>query len=220
MKNLFGINSKFIEFMNTLADVAVLNFCFLIGCIPILTVGTSTIAAFSVALKIYDSRDNHVFRQFRKAYAGNLKNGITLTVFGGFVIYCLWMDLQLFEAVEGNPIYFLIIGFTLLGIFLLHFIYIFPLEARYDSGLFTNLRNARKIGIRFFTKTLLILVLWFAEIFLFYGINDVLFVIGCVVGPMTLIMTDAGIVLPVVKELEREQKAGEDGEDFSASPEN
>ncbi len=219
MKNLFGINSKFIEFMNTLADVAVLNFCFLIGCIPVITAGTSAIAAFNVALKIYDSRDNRVFRQFWRAYKDNLKNGILLTFMFAFVIYGLWLDLQLFEAVEGNPVGFVIIAIVVSAVLLLHMIYILPLEARYDGGLMQNLKNARKIGVRFFTKTLLIVVLWAVEILLFYGINDVLFVIGCIIGPMTLIMTDAGIVLPVFKELERERRAGEDGEEFSTSPE-
>ncbi len=220
MKNLFGINSKFIEFMNTIADVAVLNFCFLIGCIPIVTAGTSIIAAFNVALKIYDARDNHVFKQFWKAYWENLKHGIPLTFFFGIIMYGLWLDFQLFEAVEGNPVYFLMIGIVVFAVMLLHMIYIFPLEARYEGSLMQNLRNARKIGVRFFTKTLLIIVLWVVEILLFYGVNDILFVIGCVIGPMTLIMTDAGIVLPVFKELEREQRAGEDGEEFNSSPEN
>ncbi len=210
MKNLFGINSKFIEFMNTIADVAVVNFCFLIGCIPIITAGTSVIAAFNVALKIYDARDNHVFKQFWKAYVQNLKHGIVLTLFFGFAAWGLWLDFQLFEAVEGNPIYFIMIGILVFFILLLHMMYIFPLEARYECPLMQNIRNARKIGVRFFTKTLLIFVLWLVEILLFYGVNDVLFVIGCVIGPMTLIMTDAGIVLPIFKELEREQRAGED----------
>jgi uncharacterized membrane protein YesL len=220
MKSLFGINSKFIEFMNTLADVAVINFCFLLGCIPVITAGTSAIAAFNVALKIYESRDTHVFKQFWKAYKDNLKNGIVLTFLFGIIIYGLWLDIQLFEAVEGNPIYFLIIGIVVFTVTLLHLIYVLPLEARYEGGLLQNLRNARKIGVRFFTKTLLVLVLWGVEILLCYGINDVLFVIGCVIGPMTLIMTDAGIVLPIFKELEREQRAGEDGEEYNASPEN
>ncbi len=220
MKNLFGINSKFIEFMNTLADVAIVNFCFLIGCIPVLTVGTSAIAAFNVAFRIYDSRDDHVFKQFWMAYKDNLKHGILLTLGFGFIIYGLWLDLQLFEAVEGNPVYFLIVAIVVFAVMLLHLIYILPLEARYEGSLLQNLRNARKIGVRFFTKTLFVIVLWAVEIFLFYGINDVLFVIGCVIGPMTLIMTDAGIVFPVFKELEREQRAGEDGDEFNVSPEN
>lgn len=220
MKNLFGINSKFIEFMNTIADVAVINFCFLIGCLPVITAGASVIAAFNVALKIYEARDTHIFKQFWKAYAENLKHGILLTLGFGVIIYGIWMDLQLFEAVEGNPMYFIIVGLVVFFVMLLHMIYIFPLEARYEGSLIQNLRNARKIGVRFFTKTLLILVLWTVEILLFYGVNDVLFVIGCLIGPMTLIMTDAGILLPVFKELEREQRAGENGEEFSVSPEN
>jgi uncharacterized membrane protein YesL len=220
MKNLFGMNSKFIEFMNTVADVAVINFCLLIGCIPVVTAGASVIAAFNAALKIYDAKDTHIFRQFWKAYVENLKHGIILTLGFGVILYGLWLDLQLFEAVEGNPVYFLIIGLIVFFVMLIHMMYIFPLEARYEGTLIQNLRNARKIGIRFFTKTLLILVLWVIEILLFYAVNDVLFVIGCLIGPMTLIMTDAGIVLPVFKELEREQRSGENGEEFSVSPEN
>lgn len=218
MKSFFSIDSKFIEFMNTLADVFVLNVCFLIGCIPIVTIGTAITAACSVGLKIYEGRENHVWKQFFMSYKENLKHGIPITLVTAVIIYALWLDMQLFNNIEGNPIYFLIVAMIVGIITLVNLIYVFPLESRYDNSLYQTLQNARKIAVRFWPRTILILVLLGVEFLLFYAVNDVLFVIGLCIGPMTMIMTICGIVEPIFSELEREQRAGEDGEDHNVSP--
>ncbi len=218
MKGFFSIDSKFIEFMNTLVDVFILNVCFLIGCIPLVTIGTSITAACSVGLKIYEGRENHVWKQFFLSYKENLKHGIPITLVTAVITYALWLDMQLFNNLENSPIYFLII-FMIVGFFtVVNLIYIFPLESRYDNSLYQTLQNARKIAVRYWPRTLLMLVLLTVEVFLFYGVNDVLFVVGLCIGPMTMIMTVCGVVLPVFEELEREQRAGEDGEEHNVSP--
>jgi len=204
---LFSYDSKFIEFMNTLVDVVVLNFLWLIGCIPIVTVGTSTIAAYSVALKIVENSEGKVFSQFWKAYKENLGHGCILTVIFAAAIYTVWISFQLFEAAEGNPIIFTIIGFVLVFFIVIHGIYIFPLEARYENKLWTALTNARRIGIRFFIKTLIIICLVGLEVWLFYGVNDILFVVGLLIGPMCIMLTISGMVMPIFRSLEKEAES-------------
>lgn len=229
MKNLFGVDSKFMDFMSTLANVFVLNICFLIGCIPVVTIGVSVTAAFNVSLKIYESRDAHVIKQFWLAYKENLKHGILLTFIFGLLIFGIIIDfIFAFPSVEGGrvldlgifelhisphddtlAIYFFIIGIIVSAVTLLHMIYVFPLEARYENTLWNAFTNARKIGIKYYGRTILIVVLLAVEIFLFYAINDVMFVIGLCIGPMIMIMTVAGIVFPVFKDIESDIATGE-----------
>ena len=201
---LFSYDSKFIEFMNTLVDVFIINLMWLIGCVPIITVGTSTIAAYTVALKIVENNEGKVFQQFWKAYKDNFLHGLVLTVLLAASVWIVWIDFQLFNAVENNPIIFTICGFVLAFFVLLHTIYIFPLEARYKNGLWRALTNARRIALRFYGRTFLIMCVVFLEILLFYSINDVLFVIGCLIGPMCIIITISGIVMPIFHKLEKE----------------
>lgn len=215
---IFSYDSKFIEFMNTLVDVVVLNFMWLLGCAPIITIGTSTIAAYSVTLKMVENRENHVARMYWKAFKENLPHGIALTIGFGLLAWSIWMDFQLFHAVSGNPVMFLIVGFLLGFIFILHVLYIFPLEARYSNTLIQAVKNAGRIAVRFYAKTLLMMVLVAVEIFLFYGVGEVLFVIGLLIGPTSVMMTVSGIVLPIFQALELEAQ-GNEGVDTGVSME-
>lgn len=229
MKDFFKLDGKFADFMTTLANVFILNICFLIGCLPVITAGTSVTAAFSVALKIYESRDAHVIKSFWKAYLENMKHGIALTFIFGLLFFGIVFDFVFaFPSQEGGrvldfgmfelqiaphddtlAVFFFTIGIIVLLVTLLHMIYVFPLEARYEDRLWNTFSNARKIGLKYFGRTILIGVLIVFETFLFYGINDILFVIGLCIGPMIIIMTDAGIVLPVFKDVESNQASGE-----------
>jgi len=206
---LFSYDSKFIEFMNTLVDIAVLNFLWLIGCIPIFTIGTSTIAAYSIALKIVDNTEGKIFSEFWKAYKENFKHGTILTILFAVAAYVVWIDLQLFEAVEGNPIIFTILAFVLIFLMVILGIYVFPLEARYENKLKIALSNAWRIGIRFFVKTLFIICIVGLEVWLFYGINDVLFIIGLIIGPICIMLTISGMVMPIFHTLEKEAQTAE-----------
>ncbi len=231
MKEFFKADGKFNDFMTTLANVFVLNLCFLVGCLPVITAGVSVTAAFNVALKIYESRDAHVIKQFFTAYVENLKHGIALTFIFGALIFGIIIDfIFAFPSEEGGrlldfgffalkieahddkfAVFFFIIGIIVTAVTLLHMIYVFPLEARYENKLWNTFTNARRIGIKYFGRTLLIGVLLVVEVFLFYGINDVLFVIGLCIGPMIMIMTVAGIVLPVFKDVESNEATDGEG---------
>ena len=48
----FRIDSPFIQMGIKITNLLILNFFWVIGCIPIITIGTSTIAAFTVTLKM------------------------------------------------------------------------------------------------------------------------------------------------------------------------
>lgn len=209
---LFSYDSKFIEFMNTLVDIVVINFLWIIGCIPIITIGTSTIAAYTLLLKIVDNAEGKIFREFWKAYKDNFKHGTILTFIFAAAVYSVWIDFQLFDAVEGNPIIFTIIGFILVFLIVIYGIYIFPLEARYENRLSVAMSNAWRIGVRFFLRTLAIVCIVGFEVWLFYGINDILFVIGLLIGPMCIMLTISGIVMPIFRTLEKEAETP-DGEE-------
>ena len=46
MGNLFGQDSFLTNFLTRIADLMVLNFLWVIGCVPIITIGTSTVALY------------------------------------------------------------------------------------------------------------------------------------------------------------------------------
>ena len=53
----FSVESPLYKFMQSLWDILKLNFMWIIFCIPIVTIGGSTIAAFSVLLRMSEDQE-------------------------------------------------------------------------------------------------------------------------------------------------------------------
>ena len=72
-------------------------------------------------------------------------------------------------------------------IVLLHLIYAFPLQARYENTIINTLRNSFSIAIRFILRTLFLLIVLSFLIGIFLWNKMIL--IGILIGPGCLILT-------------------------------
>ena len=68
MKNNRLPDAPFFRFMDVVGDVFLLNLCWVIGCLPLVTAGASTTAAFAVAGKMAAGQEYRVFADYRKAF--------------------------------------------------------------------------------------------------------------------------------------------------------
>ena len=105
----FSVDSPLYRFLNKLLDVLKLNFMWLLFSLPIVTIGASTVAAMYVALKMTDDEEGYIGKQFVKAFKENWKQGTVLWLITIVAVYAIYLDFQLFEVVEDNPIIFLIV---------------------------------------------------------------------------------------------------------------
>lgn len=209
---IFSYDSKFMGFLNTLVDVIVLNFLWTICCIPIVTIGASTIAAFSITLKMVEGTEGHIAKPFFKAFASNIKHGTVLTLLFGAVAYSAYLSYQLFWKAEGNPIFFLIACFILIFVLLWHSLYVFAIEARYANTLRNNLGNARKLFMGYIFRSIILILALAAEYFLLFfycfmnrnSFSTILLILGILIGPVCMMMTISGFILPVFKQLDCE----------------
>ena len=146
-------------------DMLKLNFMWLLFSIPIVTIGAATVAAMSVALKMADDEEGYIGRSFVRAFRENWKKGTVLWVITVIAAYAVYLDFQFFNAIEGNPILFLIIGIVSCFIIVLSLIYAYPLTARYENTLVKTIQNSFEIARRYFGRTLLIVFLLVFEFF-------------------------------------------------------
>lgn len=56
MKNIFNLDNRFFSFMSNVGDVIILNLLFIVTCLPIITIGTSVTALYSVSMKLASKR--------------------------------------------------------------------------------------------------------------------------------------------------------------------
>ena len=73
--SFFSIESPLYKFMSRLTDIIKLNFLWLLCSIPVVTMGASTVAAFSITLKMVEDEEGYVARKFFHEFKENLKKG-------------------------------------------------------------------------------------------------------------------------------------------------
>ena len=203
------IDSPFIQTGIKITNLLILNLFWGIGCVPIVTIGTSTIAAFTVTLKMTEGREGlSMTVQFWSAYVKNLKHGIPLTLILLAGIWSVWIDWQIFDKVEGNPIGFLILALVVIFLLLVHFLFVFPLEGR----LLMNLSNARKLFIRYAGRSLGLVGILFLQFLLFTQVNTILIFAGFFCLPILMIYTASQIAMPIFRQVEKTGGAPEEFE--------
>lgn len=206
----FSVEGPVYRFMTTLLNVFLLNLCWLVTSIPIVTVGASTVAMFDVMLKIVDDEEGYVVKQYFKAFKANWKQGIPLGLLNLLAAYAVYLDFSIFNAMDNPPIWILMIGILSAFYFCLVFLYSYPQVARYQNKLWIIMRNSARIAIKYFGRTMLMIVVVGAELVLFNW-NLTLMFVGLILGPGCVCLTISAIMKPVFKKLEKAREDGESG---------
>ena len=204
---LFSVDGPLYNFFSRLLDMIKLNFLWFLFSLPVVTIGASTAAAFSITLKMVDEREGYIAKQFWTAFKANLKQGIPTGLLNLFFVYALYLDFQLFHAVEGNPIYFLILGIVGSVMCFGYFIYAYALMARYDNTLLKTLKNSMDISVKYFGRTVMIAVVVAVEIIVFIFNTTTMF-LGLLIGPAVIFLTISGPAMYIFRDIERKSKEG------------
>lgn len=189
MTNLFHIDSPFIQFMTKLFDLIILNIVFLLTCIPLVTIGASSVALHSMLLKIINKEEPYIIKGYFQAFKENFvqatKSWFILVLVGMF----LYADVCIYRKIGTGGIFMNIVLGAASMLYGCVALYIFPIQARYENKMKENFVNALLLAIRYFPKTILMGTLVIIPIFIaLYGtiksfafIVIFLFVIGIVV---------------------------------------
>lgn len=212
----FSVDSPLYRFLVRFLDVLKLNFMWLLFSIPVITIGASTVAAMSVALKMADDEEGYIGRSFIKAFKENWKQGTLLGIITVIAAYAVYLDFQLFSAVEGNPFMFLVIGIVSCFVIVLSLLYAYPLIARYENTLIKTIQNSFEISKKYFGRTLLLVIIVLFEVFIFQFNSTMLF-FGILIGPAFIIFTVAAFSKRIFQQIEKEpgsviEKNSDEGE--------
>lgn len=202
----FSVDSPFYKFMQRLWDILQVNFFWVICSIPIVTIGASTAAAFKVCLHMVDDEEGYIAKEFFKGFKENWKQGTVLGLVSLIAVYAVYLDIQLFNAVEDNPMIFLIAAILSGILFAICLLYAFPLMARYQNTLWKIFRNSFEICRRYAGRTLVLILVLAVELIVWFFNRTTLF-IGFFIGPACLIYTIAGMSLRIFQIIEKEPGA-------------
>lgn len=202
MAGFFSTDSKLYRFMSRLTDLLKLNLMWLLFSIPVVTIGISTIAAYTVALKIAEDREGYIGREFLEAFAANWKQGLAMSFINLICIWALWLDYQVFNTAEKNAVVFLIIGIISAYVFVFSLLYVYPLLARYENTVFNSLKNSFRIGMKYFLRSLLLIVLLAIEAVVMF-LNYTTMILIVIVGPAFMMLTTSTFAMAIFRDLEK-----------------
>lgn len=152
--------------LGKIGDMICLNVMWLICCIPIITIGASTVALYTVMLKMVKNEEGYIFRGFLKAFKTNFKQSTIIWIIL-LLLGILWtVDFRVAGVIPGMAgivlrALFLTLGFVLLSVT----IYIFPLTARYENSIKGTFKNALILTVAKLPYTFLMVAIVVAAVF-------------------------------------------------------
>ena len=204
----FNWDNIVFQMLGKLVDCVWVSILWVICCIPVFTIGASTTAAMSVALKLADDEEGYITKSYFEAYKANFKQGVPMGLIFLVAWYAVYLDFQLFGAVKNNPVILLIIGMVSVFLVIIAMIYAFPLLARYENTVVRTIQNSMDISRKYFGKTLILVILVAAEVLIFQY-NSTMIFLGILFGPGFIIYTVAAVSKRVFLQIERVNREGE-----------
>ena len=153
-----------------------------------------------------DDEEGYIAKEFFKGFKENWKQGTVLGLVSLIAVYAVYLDIQLFNAVEDNPMIFLIAAILSGILFAVCLLYAFPLMARYQNTLWKIFRNSFEICRRYAGRTLVLILVLAVELIVWFFNRTTLF-IGFFIGPACLIYTIAGMSLRIFQIIEKKPGA-------------
>lgn len=159
--NLFNMDNAFWRTMTLVADLLLVNVLFIVCSLPIITIGASATALYTVTLKQVKRQEGYITTTFFKAFKENFKQSTVIWLImlvGGAL---LGLDIYLFKTTEmpGEKIIHYLVAFVCLT-YVITLCYVFPLQSKFVNSVKQTMKNALLLSIaNFFPRTILIVIL-------------------------------------------------------------
>lgn len=163
MDRFFNMDNKFFSVMGRVADLIILNVIFLICCLPIVTIGASLTALHYVTLKMARNEESYIVKSFFRSFKQNFKQATIINLIMLLIGAVLYFDLQIVTGMSGSLSQVLYIIFIAFGfLYLIVFLYLYPVLAKFYNSIRNTFRNAFLMAVRHLPYTLLMAVITIA----------------------------------------------------------
>lgn len=185
MSKLFRMDSPLMRFLTKIADLMVLNILFCVTSIPLITIGASWTALYSVTLKMVRDEEGSVSRSYFQSFRQNFRQATLLWLGVLVVLALLVLDIRVLNGMAGGTAPGLLrVGveiLALLGIMVLQ--YLFPSLARFEASLADTLKNACMMALAHLPKTALMTAAAVGAVWITL-INNTTIAVGLMVWPL------------------------------------
>lgn len=160
MGNLFSINSPLWNAVNKLLHFLWLSLLWALCCVPIITMGASTTALYSVCLKYAENEEGYLTSSFFHAFKQNFKQATMIWIAFMVLGTVLGVDFITYfrSDREGALAFFLtMVFFSIFAAFLLSGLFVFALQAKFNNTVFRTMLNSVLMAVRHWPSSLTML---------------------------------------------------------------
>lgn len=86
MFSMFSPDSKFMQVLSRCTDLVLLNICFLITSIPVVTIGAATAALYTLCFRMLREEEVGIIKSYFRAFRENFRQGTVLWLLELFVL--------------------------------------------------------------------------------------------------------------------------------------
>ncbi len=161
--NLF--DNPIMNAIGRIADFIILNVLWVICSVPIITIGASTTALYTVMLKIVKNEEGYIARDFFKAFRENFKQSTAIWLVFLLLGIILIVDYSALVLMPERVAGILRVLFLIMGVLLISgAVYAFALQARFVNTVKNTLKNAAILVFARLPFTVLIIVFTLAPV--------------------------------------------------------
>lgn len=163
MASFFSQKHPATIFLTAVCNLIFVNFCFVLTCIPIITIGASLTAMNRITIKILLGENPHVFNEYFKSFKQNFKQStilwIILAGITGFFCWEIYLINTVLDPQFGwtqYPLYFLLLAvFSCMA-------YAFPIIAWFDENNKQVIKNSLLLSLANIPSTIFFAIITLA----------------------------------------------------------
>ncbi len=163
----FRYDGTAFRFLTNVCNLIFLNLLWIFTSLPLVTIGASTVALYTVTLKMARGEEGYIVRGFLAAFKRNFKQATVLWLIialagGWFFLFFRLMRAQ--DSDAGRALQ--LVEAALVVLCVLAALYAAPILARYDNTVKNTVRNAFVLSLRYLPYSVLMLGLAAAPVLL------------------------------------------------------
>ena len=158
---MFSPDGNLYKTMSTLFDILMIGILWFLCCLPLITVGAGTTAAYYTMSKVVRFKTGYLFKEFWRSFKTNFKQSLIPTIITQLVIVVLVLDIYYVwnnRSKLNDSLFIILSGVTFL--FLACATYFGPFLSRFTKKNFALFKMSAYGAFRFLPITVLILVVF------------------------------------------------------------
>lgn len=222
--NINWLENPIMQGIGRVADFVMLNLLWIICSLPIITIGASTAALYTVMLKLVKNEEGYIVKGFFKAFKENFKQSTIMELIFLVASVILVVDFSALKLMpEKMASYMWVFLVVMLCLLISTAVYAFSLQARFVNTVRNTLKNALILVFAKLPFTALLFLLTAGPVFVTF-LNGQTLMIGILIwlfgGVALVVWLQSFILRHIYKKLEeqpapREEEPGQGG---AASP--